>query len=70
MNAHQIPIKPTTIGELKELIRQMEEAWTEQDDLYLGKFDDQGLYLDTGNGIGQAFIQYHGEFGFIAFLKE
>lgn len=59
--------KPRTIGELKAMLAAMEAAWDEQDEMYLGKFDDQGLYIDTPQGVANAEITYYGEFGFIAF---
>ena len=71
MNAQQIARidQPTTIGELKKYIADMEAAWTQEDTQYLGEFDNQGLYIDTKKGIDRAYIGYVGEFGFIAFQK-
>jgi hypothetical protein len=71
MNAMQIASAsyPKTIGELKEYISNMEKSWSEEDTHYLGKFNDQKLYIDTGKGIAQGFVQYYGEFGFITFQE-
>ena len=69
MNAHQLGMinKPQTIGELRSLLDQMEAAWSEEDTLYLGIFNDQGLYVSTDQGIDRSYMQFHGEFGLIAF---
>lgn len=69
LNSMQIAAahKPRNIGELKALLAAMEAAWDEQDELYLGKFDDQGLYVGTPQGVANAEIVYHAEFGFITF---
>ena len=68
LNSMQIAAahKPKTIGELKIMLAAMEAAWDDQDDLYLGKFNDQGLYLETPQGIANADIIYWGGFGFVA----
>ena len=71
MNAHQIASKstPTTIGELITYLESMKAQWDEEDTQYLGKFEDQQLHVDTGKGIGLAFVQYHAEFGLITFIR-
>lgn len=58
---------PTTIGELKRYLANLEANWTVEDEKYLGKFDDQSLYIDTPRGIAVSYFQFHGEFGLVAF---
>ena len=72
MNAMQIAAdqKPTTIGQLKQYLAALEAAWTEEDEEYLGSFDDQALYLDTGNGMAYAVFQYIAEFGLVAWEED
>lgn len=72
MNAMQTAqeTKPTTIGELKEYLAALEAAWTEQEEEYLGRFDDQALYLDTDGGIAYASFQYVAEFGLVAWERD
>lgn len=67
LNSMQIAAahKPKTIGELKAMLAAMEAAWDAEDEMYLGKFDDQGLYMDTPQGIANAEITYYGGFGFV-----
>lgn len=70
MNAMQIASnsKPQTIGELIQYLQALKDAWTPEDAQYLGQFEDQPLYLGVDQqGIGRAFMQYHAEFGLIAF---
>jgi len=72
MNAMQIAAnqKPTTIGELKEYLDKLETSWSEKDTQYLGKFEDQPLYLAIGGkGVCQAHMQYWAEFGLVATVK-
>ncbi|MCD1628481.1 hypothetical protein [Marinobacter shengliensis] len=70
MQVAQTVNKPTTIGELMEYLQKMKESWSETDTQYLGKFEDQPLYVaQAGKGVSQAFMQYHAEFGLIAFKK-
>ena len=68
LNSMQIAAahKPKTIGELKAMLSAMEAAWDDQDELYLGKFNDQGLYLETRQGVANADIIYWAGFGFVA----
>ena len=72
MNAMQIAAegKPTTIGELKQYLAALEAEWTEQDEEFLGAFDDQALYLDTGKGVAYAVFQYVAEFGLVAWERD
>ncbi len=72
MNAHQIAAnrKPTTIGELKQYLADMEAKWDEQDCMYLGEFDNQTLHVLTDKGVATCNMQYFGEFGLIAFPIE
>ena len=67
LNAMQIALmsEPKTIGELKAMLAAMEAAWTKQDEMYLGKFNDQGLYVSTPQGVDHATIVYDGGFGFV-----
>jgi hypothetical protein len=59
---------PTTVGELRKMLDDMEANWTEEDDKYLGKFNDQSLYcLHPQEGIDTAYAHFSGEFGLILF---
>lgn len=72
MNAMQLAsrAKPKTLGELRAFLNALEKAWTEQDSQYLGRFEDQPLYLCAeGQGVAHAVYEYHGEFGLIAFPR-
>ena len=61
-------VGPRTIGELKAYLTELEASWTDMDDQYLGKFDDQQLYVGMqGQGIARAEAQFHGEFGLVLF---
>lgn len=72
MNAHQIASSstPKTIGELKKYLVDMEAKWDEEDSMYLGDFNDQSLHVLTNQGVARCHMQYHGEFGLIAFPTE
>ncbi len=72
MNACQIASnsKPSTIGELKKYLSDLEASWSAEDEMYFGTFDAQQLYVATKCGIAQGYMQYHGEFGLVAFQKE
>lgn len=70
MNAMQIADsqKPRTIGELQAYLTKLEEAWSEKDEYYIGKFADQPLYmLILGKGVARAEYKYHAGFGLTAF---
>jgi hypothetical protein len=47
----------------------LESSWTKQDEEYLGKFEDQSVYVDafkedgTYGGFAHAKLWYCGEFG-------
>lgn len=69
MNAMQVADdhKPKTIGELRKYLDKLEAQWTEMDNQYLGKFEDQTLCcLGIGGGVARAYIQYWAEFGLVA----
>ncbi len=66
MNAMQIAdaSKPTTIGELKQYLADLEAAWGEQEEQYLGTFDEQTLHMAAPDqGVGAGYAQYHAGFG-------
>jgi hypothetical protein len=50
-------------------LQELENSWTKQDEEYLGKFEDQGIYVDgfkddgTYGGFAHASFWYCGEFG-------
>ena len=56
-----------TIGALKDYLKALEANWTKEDQMYLGAFDDQTLHVLTHEGVDRMYLQYHGEFGLIAF---
>jgi hypothetical protein len=58
--------EPTTIGELRQYLVALEAEWSEEGVQYLGEFDDQALYMDTGKGVAYATFQYVAEFGLVA----
>jgi hypothetical protein len=60
----------TTIGDLKNYLFELEAAWTDEDTEYLGSFDSQELHISTEDGIAHGYVEYHGEFGLIMFVKE
>lgn len=57
--------RPQTMGELLEYLQELKAAWTEEDAQYLGKFEDQALYLETESGVSQAVSGYYAEFGLV-----
>ena len=65
-----------TVKALREYLEALEEVWTEEDEKYLGRFEDQKIncihYTPTGDkgvyriaGIGPATIYYDGGLDFI-----
>lgn len=62
--ARQTP--PTTIGQLREYLDQLEASWTEQDDMYLGKFNDQPVCQAAyGRGVCNGAVHFDGTLGLI-----
>lgn len=45
-------LEPLTVKKLKQYLKEMEDAWTEQDEEFLGKFENQ---LITCAGVGQGY---------------
>lgn len=58
--------KPVTIGQLREYLNELEQAWSESDRTFLGGLNDQPLYFAGINGVQSASMQYHAEFGLVA----
>lgn len=59
--------KPFTVGQLREYLNDIAEAWSEEDESHVGSFDNQPIYVATMHGVTNAYIQYHAEFGLVAF---
>lgn len=65
------PKKPITIKKLREYLDSFEASWTEEDERYLGKFEDHILYIpfysEEGifEGYGWASVFYDGGLDFI-----
>lgn len=61
--------QPATIGELLDFLNAMQKTWTEMDTQYLGRFEDQPLYIiEYGRGFQLADAKYFAEFG-LTFTK-
>lgn len=58
-----------TIKELRVFLQELENNWTDHDEKYFGKFEDQGVFVDgfrkdgTYGGFAYAKFWYCGEFG-------
>ena len=65
------PNKPLTVKALREFLCNLEESWTEEDEKYMGQFEQQKLYVPyftqegKFEGYGWASIFYDGGLDFI-----
>ena len=64
-------IGATTIGELRDLLNNLEESWTDMEVQHIGELNDQTLHISLNErGIAPAVFKYCAEFGLVAFSQE
>lgn len=53
------------IKQLEEYLDNLRSGWSELDEEHLGKFEDQEVFMNTGNGMAYARVSYYDEFGVV-----
>ena len=68
-NAFQVkpPEGALTIGKIRKYLNDMEALWSEEDNKYIGDFENQAIQTlgHSGQGIARAKIIYEGGLDFI-----
>lgn len=58
------------IKQLEEYLDNLRSGWSELDEEYLGKFEDQEVFMITDKGMAHARVSYYDEFGVVIEIDE